>query len=241
MKFPKLLGLLFLAAWFLPAQAQFDGVGFKVGLNVGSPVTEPTEGASGSPGVTGLKGMFFRFNLPNEKMQIQAEALFSLKAATFASPFSGDTIIYQYIPGVGSLPFPADFSAVVEGRFRNHYLEVPVTFRYLTSEHFAVYGGLYGAYLLMGDNTGLADVQLGTGFGFREDEPFDQTEFLFPWDYGVVAGSEYRCDNIFFDLRATVGLGSIYQRDYAQVDSPVRNIYLQGSIGYYLQKKASKE
>lgn len=223
-----------------PLWGQFQGAGVKFGLNIGSPFTKPVEGATGSPGITTLKGAFARFGLPNEKLEIQADVLFSLKASNFTTPISGDTIIFQYIPGVGSLPFPADYSATITGQFRNHYLEVPVVLRYVPNDHWAVLAGGYGAYLLQGDNTGTADVLLGNNFGRRPNEPFDQTEFLFPWDYGVIVGTEYRYDYFFVEFRMTMGMGSVYERDYPQVSSPVRNLYAQFSIGAFLEREQSE-
>jgi len=136
---------------------------------------------------------------------------------------------------VGYLPFPADYTGIVKGRFRNRYIEVPLLARLKSGEHWAFLGGVYGAYLLFGDNSGTADVELGQGFDFRPDEPFDQTEFLFPWDYGLVAGAEYHWDDWLIDLRAVTGLRTIYQKDYAQVSNAVWNGYLQGTLGYYFE------
>lgn len=229
-----LITLVFLGLIPCSADAQFEGFGIKYGANFGTPISKLVEGATAKPGFNRLSGAFLRFRLA-DRFTLQAEMQVSLKASEFTTPISGDTIILQFIPNVGYLPFAADYAGVVEGRFRNHYLEVPLVARYETSDHWAVLGGIYGAYLLNGDNSGTADIELGDGFDFREDEPFDQTEFLFPWDYGVLAGGEYRRNGWQFDLRATIGLRSIYQNDYAQVSNSVWNGYLQGSVGYFFQ------
>lgn len=229
-----LIALFIMGMLSFNANAQFEGIGVKYGFNFGTPISKIVEGASATPGFSRLNGAFVRFRL-KEKITLQAEMQISLKASEFTTPIEGDTVILQFIPNVGYLPFPADFSGVVEGQFRNHYLEIPLVARYEAGENWAILGGLYGAYLLQGDNSGLADIELGQGFDFREDEPFDQTEFLFPWDYGVVAGGEYRRNGFQFDLRATIGLRSIYQNDYAQVSNSVWNGYLQGSVGYFFE------
>ncbi len=229
-----LAALFFLGMLPFSANAQFEGFGIKYGFNFGTPISKYVEGATVSPGFNGLNGAFVRFRLA-ERLTLETGLQLSMKANEFTTPIEGDTIILQFIPNVGYLPFAADYKGVVEGQFRNYYLEIPLVARFETSEHWAIIGGVYGAYLLRGDNSGLADIELGQAFDFREDEPFDQTEFLFPWDYGVLAGGEYRRNGWQFDLRATIGLRSIYQNDYAQVSASVWNGYLQGSIGHFFE------
>lgn len=215
----------------------FSGIGLKYGFNFGTPISKPVEGASASPGLNTLTGFFTRFSI-HPLMDIQAEMLLSTKSNEFQTPISGDTVVYQYIPNVGLLPFPADYSGVVTGEFRNVYLEVPLLLRASYFGDWSALLGVYGAYLLVGDNSGTADIVLGNNFDVRNGEPFDQTEFLNPFDYGFVVGAERRKDEWMFDLRATIGMRSVYQNDYAQVSNSVWNGYIQASLGYFFFHKS---
>ena len=230
-----LVVLLFIAGLAPPeVSAQLEGLGVKFGFNFVTPISKPVEGATLNPGFNGLNGFFLRFRLA-EKFTIQSGIQLSLKASEFTTPISGDTIVEQFIPNVGYIPFAADYAGIVYGRFRNYYAEVPVAVRFETSEHWAVVGGIYGAYLLRPDNSGTADIELGDGFDFREGELFDQTADLHPWDYGVLFGGEYRRNNWQVDLRATIGLRTIYDRDFGAVSSSVWNGYIQGTFGYFFE------
>lgn len=230
------VALLALGMW---GQAQtFSGIGLKYGFNYGTPISKPVPGATATPGLASLAGAFTRIQF-HPLMDVQIEMLLSTKSNEFSTPISGDTIVMQYIPNVGFLPFPADYSGTVTGRFRNIYLEVPVLLRASYWDDWSFLLGGYTAFLLHGDNSGTADIVLGNNFDTREGEPFDQTQYLNPLDYGVVIGGEYRSREWLFDVRATIGLRSVYQNDYAQVSNSVWNGYLQASLGYFFFHKSN--
>jgi hypothetical protein len=231
--------LLLLALW-LPASAQLDGFGIRIGTCVGTPFTKPDSGATGSLGVGILRGLFGEIRL-SDRWGLELGFQFVRQKGNFSTPISGDTtIIQEVIPGL-FVPISTFFNGKVVGEFNNSYYQVPVLASYHAGDWRISAGGYFGL-LAGGSNTGLADVVIGDSFRVDLGVPFDQSSFLNPFDYGLMAGASYRPANgLDVSLRVITGLRSIYQDDYAQVQTTVRNIYLQASIGYYLRADRKEE
>jgi hypothetical protein len=239
-----LLGLALCSAVLAPAQtldlwddhSQYilmKSVALKVGANGGAPIGPVPEGASGKPGVGLMVALVGQFHLKG-KIFFQPELEYSFKGATFHTPISGDTIENREIPaGSGNFyPFPTTYAGSVDGSFANHYLIMPMMFN-LRLANWSVEAGPWVGYLLKGQNSGLADIVVGNNYTSVEDEPFDQTEFLNGYDYGVAAGVNYEHKSrLFGGLRLSYGLRSVYESDYSQVDGSFRNIYAQLGMGY---------
>lgn len=225
-------------------KAQDMDFGLKGGLNIGTPYGVAEEGASGSLGVGPLIGMYFAYNLGN-KWTLHGEFLYSYKGSKFHTPVSGDTI-YQYYavtPAGDSIPAEANtiYRGVVDGKFDNRYIDVPLYASYELSRRFRLLFGGYLSYLVSGHNAGYADVEVGDPnypFTTVEDEPFDQSSELSKLDYGLLAGSTYMTKHrLNFGISATVGLKSIYKKNYKYLDGVVRNIYLQTFVQFRLNKR----
>jgi hypothetical protein len=238
----KIKGLLLaLGVIGLPAllSAQMTAFGIQFGANIGTPIGKAAEGATGAPGVGNIQGLAAQFRI-TDFVGLQSEFHLSYKNASFSTPISGDTTIMQeVIPGV-VVPITTYFNGNVAGNFENIYLELPLMAKLNIKNDFSLLIGPYFGYLARASNTGLADVVIGNNFRHDVDVPFDQSQFLNPWDYGAVLGVQYDAVEGFnMGIRMTTGLRSIYQNSYTQTDGPVRNVYLQGSIGYFLRAGGS--
>lgn len=213
-----------------------QSIALKLGGNGGAPIGPVPDGASGKPGFGITAALVGQFHLKG-RLFFQPELEYSFKGATFHTPISGDTVEIREIPaGSGNFyPFPTTYEGTVDGKFANHYLVLPMIFN-LRLAHWSVEAGPWVSYLLKGDNSGLADIVVGNNYTSVEDEPFDQTEFLNDYDFGVAAGANYEHNaHLFASLRFSYGLRSVYQNDYNQVDGTFRNIYAQLCVGYRLK------
>lgn len=222
-------------------QGQGLKYGIKGGFNLGTPYGKPEDGATGSPGLGPAAGFYVIHKL-SMKWSVQAEFLFSKKSSTFTTPVSGDTIWEDTETNPGHTYYwPTIYRGLVEGEFDNSYLDIPLFLLFDLNQTWDLMGGLQFSYLLKGGNSGTADIEVGdpeSPFTHVEDEPFDQSDELNQWDYGIIIGSKYQINNRF-NLAASLSVGiiSIYNKNYKYLDKAYRNIYLQISMGFDLEKK----
>lgn len=222
------------------SSAQLDGIGLRFGLSAGTPFTPPDSGATGAPGLGTLRGLFGEVRI-SDRFGVEVGFQYTRQRAKFGTPISGDTtIIQEVLPGL-FVPISTFFNGRVDGEFDNTYYQFPVLASYHLGD-FRLCAGGYLAILARGSNTGLADVVIGDSFRVDIDVPFDQSTYLNPLDYGLMAGASYRPGNgLDVSFRVLTGLRSIYQDDYAQVKTSVRNVYVQLAVGYYLHARSIKD
>jgi hypothetical protein len=119
-------------------------------------------------------------------------------------------------------------------------MDFPVYVSYLLGKRSLILAGFQLSYLLDGGNYGSADIEVGDPkhpFTYVEDEPFDQSEELKTWDYAFITGYIYETRRrVNVGATATIGLGSIYDKNYKYLDKTVRNIYLQIFLGFKITK-----
>lgn len=234
--------LVFLAMLFFTAGEKAIGqgleFGIKGGFTLGTPYGIAEEGAKGKLGAGPTFGVFIRGQL-NFRWKVQAEFLYSKKGSTFKTPVEGDTL---YKDEQNGQPYTVHtiYKGWVEGEFDNVYLDIPVVFLYRLNTKWNLLVGPQFSYLLKGKNKGTADIEVGdpeNPFTTVEDEPFDQSEQLKKWDYGILLGGMYHLNNkMHIGLSVTTGLFSIYDKNYKYLDRTVRNIYLQASLGFKISK-----
>ena len=230
----SLIGLFFII--FLPTgDAQNMWWGIKGGINFGTPYGKAEEGATGAPGVGPRMGVFVRRHVKN-RLDVQLEVLYSVKGASYKTPVSGDTLYEEEIMGKIYL-IPTYYSGWVEGKFKNVYLDFPITARYEASRKFFLLFGPQISYLLNGSNKGLADIDIGENYSSVKDEPFDESDQLNRWDYSLLFATSYETPGgLNFELGFSYGLRSIYKDSYDKIDDTYRNIYLQAMVGYRFGK-----
>ena len=240
----KRIILLATLAWLCTSimHAQVMEFGLKGGLNIGTPIGVAEKGATGSLGVGPLIGMTWEYHL-SSRWSIHGEFLYSQKGAKFHTPVSGDTIYrYNTITPEDTIPSAVytSYNGFVDGKFDNKYIDVPLYASYSLSRRFLLTFGGYFSYLLDGNNSGSADIEVGDPahpFTTVYDEPFDQSSELNQWDYGLLFGTTYVTDRrINFGVSLTMGLRSIYRNNYKYIDGVVRNLYLQTFVQFSLRK-----
>ncbi|MBP6977008.1 MAG: porin family protein [Bacteroidales bacterium] len=230
------LALMVIIAW--EANAQNRSWGIKGGVNLGTPYMKPEEGSSGSLGLGPRVGAFIRLKF-KEKLYFQIEALYSVKGGNYRTPVSGDTLYEQVLLG-DTFYIPTWYEGWVEGEFGNRYIDFPLQARYQFSPHFSVLLGPQISYLIRGLNKGTADMQIGENYSTVNDEPFDISDKINKWDYSILLGASYESHSrLNFDLGLSFGLRSIFEEGYTEMDGIVRNIYLNGTIGYRISKAES--
>ncbi|MBU2652145.1 MAG: PorT family protein [Bacteroidetes bacterium] len=219
--------------------------GLKGGFNIGTPYGVAEEGAKGSPGVGPLIGMYFKYNL-NSKWAIHGDVHYSYKGSSFDTPVSGDTL-YRWTGTVGYPPRDTSYyvetiySGRVDGVYANWYFDIPLYISYRIGKRFLLLGGGQLSYLVKGKNSGTADIIVGdpkSPYTHVYDEPFDQSQELNTWDYSGIFGTIFESSRrINVGLTATVGLSSIYKKNYKYLDKAVRNIYLQAFLEFKINGK----
>ena len=234
--FIKTLILIVALNWLqCDVKAQNINYGLTGGLTAGSPIGPAPQGATGTPGKGTMLGFFIKYKL-SERFRIQSELFYSYKSASFHTPISGDTVYPEVILG-HTYNVPTAYNGWVRGSFGNQYFDLPVL---LTIKLFRKLNFLIGpqlSYLFKGKNTGKADVKIGTDpnnpYTTVTDEPFDESDQINRWDYGVAGGFNYEASQRWnFDLKMTSGLRSIYKDSYTQSDGTIRNVYMQCSLEY---------
>jgi hypothetical protein len=216
-------------------EAQKVFYGLTGGLTAGSPVGKAAEGASGKPGKGSMLGIFIKYKL-SERFKIQSELFYSFKGASFETPVSGDTVYQQVILGT-TYNIPTSYTGRVKGVFGNEYFDLPVLLTYQLSKKLFILLGPQFSYLFKGKNTGKADMKIGQDpnnpYTIITDEPFDESDQINRWDYGIAGGLNYEANKrLNFNLKLTRGLRSIYKSSYTLADGAVRNVYMQCSLDY---------
>jgi hypothetical protein len=231
-----------LCVFFFDTRAQEMEFGLKGGLNIGTPIGVAEKGATGKLGVGPLLGMYFAYDLGG-KWSVHGEFLYSYKGSKFHTPVSGDTIYkYNTITLTDTIPSEANtmYRGWVDGKFDNRYLDMPLFVSYQLSSRFLMMFGGYVSYLIEGNNTGTADIEVGDPkhpFTTVTDEPFDQSSELNQWDYGLMLGTTYITERkINFGISLSSGMRSIYRKNYKYIDGVVRNLYMQTFVQFRIAK-----
>jgi len=218
-------------------QAQKIAFGLKGGADTGTPYSKPKEGASGKLGKGGVFGAFLKHEF-GKHFNIRFELFYSYKSASFVTPISGDTVYAKTMMG-NTYYIPTSYSGIARGTFKNEYLNLPVFLAYKAGKKFNFLAGPQVSYLLKGNNTGTADVNVGADPNYPyttvKDKPFDQSGKLNKWDYEVTCGVMFEAaKRLNFDLNFSYGLRSIYNKGYKNAGGTVRNIYLQLTLDFLL-------
>jgi hypothetical protein len=236
MSFKRIAIISFIIIWSqVIIKSQTINYGLTGGLNAGTPVGTAEEGASGKLGKGTMFGVFIRYKL-NERFRIQSALFYSYKGASFETPISGDTTYQQVILGT-TYNIPTSYYGRVKGVFGNQYFDLPVLLTIKLNKKFYFLIGPQLSYLFKGKNTGKADLKIGKDpnnpYTTVTDEPFDQSDQINRWDYGVAGGFNYEANKrLNVNLKLTSGLRSIYKDNYTLAAGTVRNVYMQCSLDY---------
>ncbi|MEM6807560.1 MAG: porin family protein, partial [Bacteroidota bacterium] len=217
-QFTKKISSLFLliVLVFSTSHAQNVSIQLEAGVFLGSPFTLDgvPEGSTGNPLVGPHGGLSFSYHL-NERMALRLGAMYSKKGSEYLVPISGRTRVERSIFGLNfEIPFNLSYEGTAEGMYDNEYIDLPLSFVFRNKKgSLAVTGGPYAAYLLKGYHQGTVNVRVANLFNVN-DEPFDQSELIRPWDYGVHLGTEFRIlDRIYGFASGMFGLASVFSEN----------------------------
>lgn len=203
----------------------------RVGATFGTPVPlgDVPEGAEGNPIVGFVGGGYLDFEL-SQRWSLLTEIQFVFYGGTFSTPFEQapykNRIAFFDADGRKSLREEnTTFTGTATGTFANDYIQFPVLAAWRPLDRFRVVGGGYVGILV--DTKSYASGVGSIGSGNEEVEKdmyFDAA--ISDIDYGAVAGVQYDpFKDISVDLRATIGLTSIFNEDFKTVDRVVQNVY----------------
>ena len=240
MVFMRIIILMYALLLFqTDAGAQRITYGVEGGITTGTPYSKPKDGDSGKAQSGPVLGAFLRYTI-NNRLGIISKFSYSEKNASFRSHVSGDTIYPENILGV-TYNIPTSYAGWVNGNFKNVYIDIPVMLAYKTGKRFNFLAGPQISYLWKGSNSGTADISVGKDPNYPytvvKDKPFDESNQLNKWDYSIVCGASYEAlSRLFLNLNCAVGLRSIYKKSYAEAGGAVRNIYLQFTTAYQIDR-----
>ncbi|MEM6345311.1 MAG: outer membrane beta-barrel protein [Bacteroidota bacterium] len=230
----QLLKLLFLLPLFLflslTASAQLS-VQVAGGLVSGSPMGPIPEGATGQPGVRfwGEFGAEYRFA---ERLGLRLGLQLATKAGRYNTPVSGEQQAEANIFGAEvRLPFRFDYEGNVEGLFANRYWQIPLTVAWYNDSRLIPFAGLYWARNARPYHRGFINIEVSNGLVEIRNQSFDESAGLRAWDWGLVAGTDFRIlDGLGFSLAAQYGLISILETNPDGFEGAFRNLYLTGGV-----------
>jgi hypothetical protein len=215
---------LFFTPFLLHAQVDF---GIEVGMNAGAPIpSKMVKGAQGNPGISGVVGLSAKYTW-NRRLEVQALILYDRKKAKYISPVS-----YPYI--VMSGDSIDSFSGIVDGRFNNQYVTLPVSVRYVFNSRLSAGGGFYFSYLLQGSNKGLVtNGKAGFNGMFKiDDQVFDESKNINPFELGMNVNVKYQIQkHLSLQWLTTYGINSV-TKPTDNFKDKVHNIYTYLTIGY---------
>lgn len=225
-----LIALLFLTQSY----AQSLSIEAYGGIVTGSPLGEVPEGATGAPGVGPYVGLTTTYQF-NPRLALRTGALYAHKGSEYDAPIIGRTKVNRRILGINiEFPFNLKYEGRAQGAYSNHYIAIPAVLIYRTKGRFSFTAGGYAAHLLKGSHEGSVDVRVANLFNVN-DEPFDATPSLATWDFGAIAGTEFRImDRLYADFSANVGLISVNSENPEGLEGIYRNIYVAFGLHYKL-------
>jgi hypothetical protein len=244
MLFKRIIIIILVLLWSQAnIYSQTINYGVTGGLTAGTPYGNAEEGATGKPGKGTMFGFFLKYKL-SDRVRIQSELFYSYKGASFETPISGDTTYQQVILGT-TYYIPTSYSGRVKGIFGNQYFDLPVLLTIKLNKRFYFLIGPQLSYLYKGKNKGKADLKIGDDpnnpYTTVTDEPFDQSDQINRWDYGIAGGFNYEANKrLNFNLKMTSGLRSIYKDSYTLTNGTVRNVYMQCSLDYRIGRLEPK-
>lgn len=208
------------------SKAQLD-YGIEIGLNAGAPIpSKKVAGAKGTLGISPIAGLALSYDI-KRNLQLYAGAYYDRKQASYHSP-----VHYPYI--VVSGDSIDSFSGIVNGRFNNKYILLPLGVRYRLNKNIHIGGGTYFGYLLQGANKGL--VTEGTagynGLFKIDDQIFDESKNINKLDVGLNCCARfYVLKQVYLQWQINYGITSVTKKTDNFKDK-THNTYTYLNLGY---------
>lgn len=209
------------------------------GVFLGSPYTLEgvPEGSTGGPLIGPHGGLSFSYHF-TERISARLGMHYARKGSEYLVPISGRTRVERSIFGLNfEIPFNLNYEGTADGEYNNEYIDLPLSFVFRNRKgNLAVTAGPYAAYLLKGFHKGTVTVRVANLFNVN-DEPFDQSELIRSWDYGVHLGTEFRIlDRFYGSASGMFALVSVFSENPEGLEGVYRNIFMRAGLAYRIGK-----
>ena len=222
----------------LPVQALEPTFGARLGASVGSPVPfgNIPEGASGSAIIGLVVGGWVDW-YATSTWSVVSEIQYVHYGSSFSTPLTDHPVIDRIpvtTPDGETVIFEVEtvFTGTATGEFSNDYIQVPVyaAWKPLTDWRFT--GGAYLGWLISTQSYAKGVGQVGIRPEVVEQDMYFE-EKINGVDYGLLLGTQYQMfEELSLDLRATLGLTSIFDESFQTVDRTVQNFYVHCTFAY---------
>ena len=231
-----ILALVGLAA--SPLRALDPWVGAKIGTSVGSPVPfgDIPEGATGSP-ILGLVAGFWVDWYAKDTWTVVSEVQYVHYGASFSTPLENHPIIDRVpvsAPDGTTVIYEVEtvFTGTATGEFSNDYVQFPVYAAWKPMDQWRFTGGGYVGWLVSTNSYAVGKGQVGIRPEVIEQDMYFN-EKINGLDYGLQLGTQYWAfEDLFLDMRATLGLTSVFDQEFRTVDRTVQNFYVHLTLAY---------
>lgn len=146
--------------------------------------------------------------------------------------------------------FRGSFTGEITTQVSNSYATLPLLFSLRITPGYALKFGGYASYVLShsfagtvengyvwtrpSDNTSVSNKV------FIEREEFSFNKEMKQWDAGLLLFGEHALlNNFYLEAGLSLGLTSVFRRNFTGISYPMQNIYLSLGIGYTFPPKAS--
>lgn len=219
------------------------GVTANVLMGAPLPAKIERDSSQGKMGIGPSFGVCFKWNIA-KKWNVLANLLYSIKGANYSTHFKRDTVVEIKFNGQTGF-VPTFYTATVNGKIRNQYLELPIMISHTVGKRGTVLIGSMVSYNINPNDQGQADIIVGYG-GTPDDTSrvFNNATSMNKLDIGLIAGFDIALTNKFdFNFKVSRGLRSIYQKNFFknnnQPEVNVYNTFAQFGFTYVFRKSNS--
>lgn len=219
-------------------QALDPWFGAKIGTSVGSPVPfgNIPAGASGSPILGLVAGMWVDW-YANGTWSVCNEVHYVHYGASFTTPLVNHPIIDRVpvsAPDGTTVIYEVEtvFTGTATGEFSNDYIQLPIYAAWRAFDHWRFTGGGYVGWLVSTNSYAVGTGQVGIRPEVVNKDMYFN-EKINGVDYGLHLGSQYWAfEDLYLDMRATLGLTSVFDEEFRTVDRTVQNFYVHLTLAY---------
>ncbi len=250
-----IVGLLVTITSDLLAQRLTYGVrgGMTGGVIIG-PFNPDTD--KGKPVLNPNMGVYVNWKV-KDKISLQSELVYNITGVQYETYVPNSDTIWPIVFTIQDQEvtnyIETFLAGTVKGEYNLHYLEMPISVVWQLNDRFGVNLGGRVAYLLNGENTGIARLDIGQYAGQESDfasyddyvsalflhqieEEFDESHSINPFDIGITGGGQFRLNNrLVFALSANYGFMPVQEKS-SIVQHNYTNLFVNTSVAFQIGK-----
>jgi hypothetical protein len=212
--------------------------GGRIGASVGSPVPfgNIPQGASGSPIIGLVAGGWVDWTIA-PVWSIVSELQFVHYGSSFSTPLDNHPVTDRLVveaPDGSTAIYEVEtvFTGTASGQFSNNYVQLPVYAAWRPLQDWRFTGGVYVGWLVSTQSYAVGVGRVGIRPEIVEKDMYFN-ERIRGLDYGLQLGTQYFAfDDLFVDMRAVVGLTSVFTDDFKSFEETMPNAYVQVTLAY---------